>query len=1047
MGPVAPEVRPFGRFGALLGSTVVALIAGVASWSALAASPTPAQHPIVFGGSLVLSDTRPLSVMDLATGAVTVRLEGVDAQVGAANYGQVQPVAVRSGTMLVDRVTGSFNFLGADDYVDDPKGAGISLGPLARSTGARGVASGADAYVLRSAPASTVSLVGPETVETAARTTGPVAPLGSVEVPGSLDLAGSGSAAEGGALWALYRTGSGCEAVEVVPTPATPQGLVATREGALGVSCARAALEAGGSTVGLAQPGQVQLFRPGGLRTVVPSRFTAAATQLVPVKGAVGPLWWLAGSEQGWTLFGVSGSGRVLGPFPLPGLAAAARPVEPALSAGVLYTLDAQDGPQPTLWTVEVADGHMAPLVGESRYPLVNTSERDDFHNAEVLLDGPRVVFNDPGSLDAVVVFTDGSRPPLAVDKSVAVPVSATGPADLEAPPPAPGTGPVSRPPSDRPPAVPVVAPVSQQVTCAKTTEKPYAPQVISLTPSPQTVLVQWSYQLLDQTDCEPDSWTVQVMALSGAPQPQPTIRPVTGQEQYLFSGLDPTTTYRVIVTAFINTQSTSSSSATFTTLARGPDAPLAVTTTGDGHGDWDVSWTPCTTPAHPSCVVPAARWTVQGTACGGSFVGTPPSIEVPGDATNVVINASRLGLLGDSLSFQVQGSLPSGLSGDPTSDQACTQAWEAPTASELAVAGSGTAAPDGTITATVVATASGDLANVMSSHPGAVQLVYRLDGQTSGPTDLASAVFKGLPAGTSLTPSVTVYPAGHPGASITVDGVPFERTLTWPREVATAVGTVDPDQPDQGTVTVELPPDTPQPVSVTSPAGSSSGPLLQCGGAGGAVSPVSVGAVTDHSFSFAMGDLVDTGGQCALSFTLADTATPDPYGVPSPGIEADFTIGQQPAYRFHQGYAPDCSNDPQEGNRCGPGGQPWQLVVTLDNPPAVLAGGHWTVSTALKDPRGGQEPPVDDCASSAALADPSFPYTITLPAGCLAPQMDYIDVTVSYTYLGTVEQADAGYPDNKQGREILAPTATTTTTTTTTTMPPSTTTTARAAR
>lgn len=1036
--------RPFGPMGVALGAALVALVVGGMAWSALAARPAAAQRPSIFGGSLVLGDTRPLTVIDVATGQITVRLDGIDAQVGAANYGDVQPVAVDGGTVLVSRVTGSFNFLGADDFVDDPNGPGVSLGTLAGATGAEGVADGPDAYLLRSGPTSTVALVGSETVLAAARTTTaaggtPVTPLGSATVAGPLDLSDAGTAVSEGSLWALYGRGAGCGVLELTPVATSREGLVASDRAGSGAACGRDALDSDGSAVGLASPGHVELFGPGPGHTTLATPFTTSATNFLAVTGAAGQFWFLAGGPGGWQLFGIDGAGRTAarttGPFALRDLPASADPAAPVLAGGFLYTLDQAQSPQPALWTIDVANGHMAPLAGVDRYPILSATERDDFRGVQILLDGPRVVFNNPGSLEAVVVFTDGSRPPVVVNKSLAVDVSATGPADLDGEPGAAGPG---RSPaqarSDKAPTVPVVAPVSQQVTCAKTTQKPYAPQITALTPSSETVLVQWSYQLLDQTDCEPDSWAVQVTALNGGHPPRQPTQLVTGQDQHIFTGLRPTTTYQVVVTAYINSQSTPSSPATFTTAARGPDAPVSVQTVADGHGDWVVSWTPCT---DPNCVVPAAQWAVIGASCGGGFVGTPPTVQVPGGATSVVISADDLQLLGDSLSFSVQGSLPSGLTGNPTTDDECTQAWEAPTASELSVSSSGNEAADKTITATVVAGASGDLAGLLQTHRSEVQFVYQLAGQVTGPTSASSTTFTGVPAGSTFTPSVTVYPAGHRAASITVEGPPFAQTLSWPPESASANATVDPSNPDQGRVTVTLPANTPQPVQVTNPDPSDApgaGPVLQCGGPSGATSTLPIEPLgPGHSFSFSMTDLIDTGGQCALRFTLTDTADPDPYGVPSPQIEADFTIGQIPKYQFMQGYAPDCSSDSQTGNQCGPGGQQWQLVVAAAGGKAPdMGGGDWTVTAEVTNPHNGQEVTPDLCYVSSGLDPSDFPFTITLPEACPYPQMDDIDATVSFKYLGQTTDVDAGYPDNKQGAFVPEPTTTTSTTSTT---------------
>jgi len=102
----------------------------------------------------------------------SVRLAGVNAQVGALNDAEVQPVPVSGGTFLLNRMTGSFNYLEADDYVTDPTGQGVGLGNLIGSTGAQGFATGQNAYILRGGWFATVSLVGQQTVAQAAKLVG-----------------------------------------------------------------------------------------------------------------------------------------------------------------------------------------------------------------------------------------------------------------------------------------------------------------------------------------------------------------------------------------------------------------------------------------------------------------------------------------------------------------------------------------------------------------------------------------------------------------------------------------------------------------------------------------------------------------------------------------------------------------------------------------------------------------------------------------------------------------------------------------------------------
>jgi hypothetical protein len=1052
--------RPFGRVGGAIGAVLLLVVIGGLGWSAASGRPAAAQHPHVFGGSLVLGDTRPLTVIDVATAEITVRLEGVNAQVGAANYGDILPVPVSGGTMLVNRVSGSFNFLGSDDYVTDPHGPGVSLGALPGSAGALGLAAGSDAFVLRAGPRSTVSLVGPQTVAQAARLFGAngtnggassgVSPLGSASIDGSLDLSPGGSTVTDGSLWALYGTAGGCQSIEMTAVATSRSGLAVTSKAATETPCRLDAVESDGDTVGLASPGKVQLMSaapaagsPGGV-PVVNTPFTSAARAILPVTGATNGLWYLAQSNAGWQLFGADTGGRVEGPFTLTDFGPGSAPAVPVLSKGVLYTLDQNATPQPTLWTIDVANGRMSPLTGTSRYPVLKNTEKDSFHGVQVLLDGPRVVFNNPQSLDAVVVFTDSSRLPAVVNKSLAVSVSATGPADLNATvPPSKGKGATKPPPRSNP--VPVVQPVSQQITCATTTQKPYAPQITALTPSSSTVTVTWTYQLLDQTDCEPDSWAVEVTALTGGHPPLHPIQFVTGQNQFIFGGLRPTTTYQVIVTAYINNQSTPSSPATFATSARGPDAPLSVTTTADGLGNWVVSWTPCTEAANPNCVVPAATWSVIGSACGGNFVGNPPTVQVSGDKSTATISADQLQLLGDSLTFSVQGSLPSGLTGDPTSDHACTQAWEKPSASDINLESSAPPPPSGAsvVQATLQITVSGNLARLIGAHPTDVEFVYSLAGQTFGPTSATTPVSFNVAPGVTFTPTVRVYPAGHPDASVTVPGPPVHQTIAWPDLAAgvTASGTVDPQNPNQGSFTVNFPPNLPSgPLTVTNPDPSTaptSGPVLQCGGASGTTYPYPITAISNRTVTFQMDDqmgdnLVVAGGNCTLSFTVTDNANPNPYGVPTHTITADFTIGQEPVYAFQQAYTTACSAG-RDGNQCGPGGQPWQLVVSSTSP-SLAAGGSWNVTSELRDQQTGNEVTPDPCQSSNELPGPNFPYTLTLPVTCDPDVTPNIDVIVSFHYIGQKFSVDAGYPTNDPGSNIPLPTTTTSTTSTTTT-------------
>ena len=811
-----PGATPgFGRAGALAGVALVVVVLGGLLWSAGAGPAASAEHPRFFGGSLVLEDQRQLTVIDVATGSVVAGLQSVNSQVGATAEGDVQAVPVSTGTMLIDRRTGAFNELAKDNYMVDATGAGVGLGALPGLTGAAGLPAGGAAYIIRYAPKSTVSLVDESTVAAAAKLERPgfqsgVTPEGFAALGAPIAAQPGAAAVSGPDLWALTEAGASCRVTQLHPVAAGRNGLTATGRGTLSTRCGMAAAEAGPGVVGVASPGQVRLFMPG--RAIdVPVPGTRADRRFLPAGSGTGTLWYLAGQAggaRGWSVFGVSPTGKVAGPSPLTGFGGDAEPVPPVESGGLLYTLDRASRGAPTLWTIVPTTGAMIPVPGLATYPARAATEKASFIGAEVVGDGPRVVFNNPGSLLAVVVFTDGTHPPVIVDKSAAVAVSTVGPTVAGVAAPKPGAGPRTTgsrgSPPTAPPVAPVVPAVNPAVTCATTTQKPYAPQITSVQPSSGSALVSWSYQLLDQGDCEPDSWAVTARALTSRHQPAQPVEVVNGQTQLQFTGLRPATTYQVVVTAYINAQSTASTPATFTTAARGPDPPTAAHTAADGKGDWVVSWAPC--PA-ASCVVPASVWNVIGTACGSSFVGQPPAVSVPASNDTVTINARSLGLLGDSLSFSVQGELPSGLTGCSTGDHACTEAWQPPDGAAIHLADRGARSPnDHSITATLqVSTSGASPAAAFGSN--STEFVYRVGGRTIGPTRTAQVVVPGLAGGTRYTPTVSVYPADHPAAVATVAGPPFTQDLQWPADLGVVIApTVDSANPNAGSLLVSFP-------------------------------------------------------------------------------------------------------------------------------------------------------------------------------------------------------------------------------------------------
>ena len=356
----------FGAIGALAGVVIIALVVGGIVYAAATGKAPASQKPKIFGGSLVLDDYRPLTVIDLATGEVTVQLEGVYAQVGATNYGDVQAVATGDGTTLVNRRTGTFNMLGNDDYVLGPTNNGISLGGLPGASGAAGFSDGSSTYILRYGPTSTVSLVDSSTAVAGAqalatRSAHTVRPLGFVHVTSRLADVPGGATVNDGHLWVLASAGENCQLVQVTPTPQHLEGLSATRRSALQTACSTAALESGAGTVGLVMPGRVELFEPDGVVKDVDDPAIATATAFLPVKGSPGDLWYLARLPSGWSVVGVNPNGQVTSPLALRAFGPDAQPAVPAFSAGRIYTLDQAQPGQPTLWTINPATGTDGP--------------------------------------------------------------------------------------------------------------------------------------------------------------------------------------------------------------------------------------------------------------------------------------------------------------------------------------------------------------------------------------------------------------------------------------------------------------------------------------------------------------------------------------------------------------------------------------------------------------------------------------------------------------------------------------------------------------
>ena len=744
-----------------IGGTLVAL-ALLGAGASFAANGTPAQakQPSLFGGAVVLNDTHDPVVLDLATGQPALQLVGVTTEVGApsASSSQVSVVPVQGGTLLLDNLTGSFNFLGQGGVLVKTTGGGVGLPPHAGTTSAAAFAAGPDAYIVRYAPHSAeIDLVSEATVQIAAELTSnaaskhtavnrPVQLLGAATAGGSIANQASAPYLEGqvvtanGNLFALVDTGHATRLVEI----AQVRGDKLSRSDATQLARGTVAALNSGPVRPANKTQGVALATPGGIETFVPGRRTrsatvpgsAATTTIVPVGNSAGDLWFIYQSGQATDrLVGVDlATGALVGaPLALANVPQGTFR-SPVLAADAIYALVDDGSPTPPLVVVDPSTGKVAPLPGVPTYPR-NKVESPTFRTPEILAIGPRVIFNNPDSDFAVVVFTDGSAPPLKVDKeSKATPkidpgalgatvsvknvhsatTTTTAHSQGSTPTSTATTIPSTATSTSLPP---VVAP--QRVTvlqsCSNTKQKPHEPQMLPAVPATNSVQLSWSYPLLTSEDCEPTSYVVTATAQGGGPTPAQTSFVVNGGTTFDFPGLRSSTTYLFVVSAYIGKASTQSAPLAVTTEAEGPDAPTSVTTSADGATGWTVSWTTCA-PDQCKSADTVAEWRIIGTACGGSDVSSPPMLDVPGGAQSTqtaqsaqVSFSSYPGLVGDQMSFQVQGIGADGLVGNPTQDGSCTQGWRAPNSSLISLQAGGTAGPNASVTANLSVVTSGD--------------------------------------------------------------------------------------------------------------------------------------------------------------------------------------------------------------------------------------------------------------------------------------------------------------------------------------------------
>jgi len=787
---------------------VLLLVAGAITVASYVVRPDRARAFDLFHGSLFLADQQSPVAVDLATGKPTLRLVGAAKQVGITGADQLGVVPLDGGTLLLNRRTGEFNMVDSSGFVVKHDGGGVPLvGTVSATSTAIGVAAHQLAFVVRNGPARTdVFLVSQATVTAAINATGTVTPRASTAfTDGPVDTGAGGAVSADDALWALVQTGPDTHVVRRFDYPQDSNPgvrLTATDHGrvsgpvALGVAAAPggattgSGASAGTTAVAYATENSISIITPiSRSLTFAPP---AGVTQILPATSTTNQFAFLLRTGAGWSLASVNADGTHLrAPRPLRGLPPDPM-AQPAYSEGSLYTLDQRTGTTYRVGLDGVVDAVSTyPIAMVNHQPAELTAMSDGY----VIARGSRVIVNSGTHANALILFTDGSRPPLPIAKSSAVQVSAAGGAEELTRPtvktvePPRQTGGGAKPP--RPAPVQVVNP---HLDCADVTQKPHIPTIDSIQPGSRSVTIHWIYPIIDRTqDCFPTSYVIDVRTVSpGAPQ-APASAPITGQNAAQIVGLFPLTRYEIRVTAIIHGQGTASSWMPVRTAEEGPAAPTDVTVTTDASGNWVLHWNGCGD-VGDGCV-PVESWTVTPSFCDGRGLSAPPvPLTAPADSSARSQPAFTYpgsdALLGRGLQFVITGSSTTQVPGRPSAATRCATSWTTPSAAPMTLTASKPA--NSALGGTTSTTARLDLGPNPTRAVGGVgaRIAFtltgpdapRVDTQTyQGVGSSLTASFPGLRAGATYQISVTVTAPGHPAASVQLGPQPVTPAADWP--------------------------------------------------------------------------------------------------------------------------------------------------------------------------------------------------------------------------------------------------------------------------
>ena len=447
---------------------------------------------------------------------------------------------------------------------------------------------------------------------------------------------------------------------------------------------------------------------------------------------------------------------------------------------------------------MDASGAHLVP--GVASYAL-DPNTRFVWTSPEIIARGDRVVFNNPSSQSAVVVFTDGSHPPRLVNKRVAVVVDPAGAnALIEAhihhtnKAATSGEGVKNNQKNEKPPPSRPSQTVDNRVDCNTVKQVPHTPTLFAVQQASRSVEFGWTYPTPDPTDCRASTYRLKLTTLTADSPDVSYDRVLQGTSATIVGGLYPSTEYRAELWAYINNVGSAEATILVRTGPEGPQAPTNVRATADSSGNWDVAWNSCGG-ISPSCV-PTTSWTVIPSFCDhlSGLYGNPDKLTVPADPTEHSFHASYPGndaLLGRALCFQVQGTGNRGTIGDISAATAPAYSWRPPLAGAFTLTAS---RPPSTSLGTAAST---DLTLDLGANPvrdtggiGAT-VTFMLHGpngtQTSNETVTGrsrqiTANFPGIRPGQHYTAQARVSAPGHPDASVLVDGGTVTTRANWPQ-------------------------------------------------------------------------------------------------------------------------------------------------------------------------------------------------------------------------------------------------------------------------